>query len=691
MVQLSPQDLGTTAWSFATIAFKDEPLLRLIAQSAIDKISEFCAQGLSNSVWAFATLEFNNKPWMESISMRASSIIEDFGSQELSNTTWAFATLEFLEESLLKGIAAASLRNMEESTTQSIANTGWAFAKLGVLDTPLMQALSKFVVFKIRAATAQDLSNTVWAFAVQSFQDRSLFEAISQEFFNKRGQFTPQNLANMCWAFATTQILNPPMVHALAAESMSKIHEFGHQQISNTAWSLATLALVNLPLLDALSNAARRCQFQFDAQGISNLAWSCAMLLYYPSEELLAVLSEAAIQKQLDFGPQNCANVVWSYAMLVVLDMPLIDSMAACSIEVIQEFSSQCLANTAWAFANLGVMNLPLFDAISTAAQAVAANFSIHTSARADLIAFAKSILGILWAQAFSEVGNDELSARFLATLKEVGNELDRLALTQALHQERDNGRNAFDAGPWSRNLLTKPPMLVTNLRGIVVVHKPPNWEVDGKARAANEEEDYAATDSNSVSTVAPLSSWLQNTLDPRTCPVPWHPDMDYGFLHRLDVPSSGLVLCGTTFEGLMMLRWQLDTYRIERQYVVFGHGLAPSELRKVTANIDPVTISSRKSFVSEEHGKPATSLLKALMHMRLPKAEARSTNAWHAVFSAFGIRIHTGRRHQIRAHLLHSGFPTVVDCKYASKSVALYSLNHDEQAYLGRKGSQNS
>ena len=32
--------------------------------------------------------------------------------------------------------------------------------------------------------------------------------------------------------------------------------------------------------------------------------------------------------------------------------------------------------------------------------------------------------------------------------------------------------------------------------------------------------------------------------------PLAWNAEQNYGFLHRLDIPSSGLVLCGTTFEG---------------------------------------------------------------------------------------------------------------------------------------------
>merc|ERR1712048_413297 len=148
----------------------------------------------------------------------------------------------------------------------------------------------------------------------------------------------------------------------------------------------------------------------------------------------------------------------------------------------------------------------------------------------------------------------------------------------------------------------SKEPHLEINLRGMVVIHKQPDWEVDGEGRACVE---AAHDDADPTSAPLALSAWLRTELPQSQCPVVHDASMDFGFLHRLDVPSSGLILCGTTFSGLLHLRLQLDTYRIERQYAVWGHGLAKSELREVIANIDPRTIDSRRSFISDVHGKP--------------------------------------------------------------------------------------
>jgi len=197
----------------------------------------------------------------------------------------------------------------------------------------------------------------------------------------------------------------------------------------------------------------------------------------------------------------------------------------------------------------------------------------------------------------------------------------------------------------------------------MLVIHKPPDWEVDGKSR---EEED------NVCDRPLPLSSWLRATFSKSSCPVAWMPSLDFGFLHRLDVPSSGLILCGSTITGLMMLRWQLDTYCIEREYLVFAHGLVPAEFRESRANIDPASPDSRRTYATQATGKPAKTFLKAPAALVVPSRHAIGLPAFQEYCTAFAISIHTGRRHQIRAHLLDGGHPVLVDGKYATESVVI-------------------
>merc|ERR1712032_1771565 len=115
----------------------------------------------------------------------------------------------------------------------------------------------------------------------------------------------------------------------------------------------------------------------------------------------------------------------------------------------------------------------------------------------------------------------------------------------------------------------------------------------------------------------------------------------------------------------------------------VAGHGCSSYVLQEVDANIDPITIDSLRSYVSDVHGKPAKTHLKVFAQLAAPGSCLLSPHPRRDACSAFAIRIRTGRRHQIRAHLLHSGHPTVVDCKYAAQKVSAYRLAAYEQAYI--------
>uniref|UniRef100_A0A7S4US21 Pseudouridine synthase RsuA/RluA-like domain-containing protein n=1 Tax=Alexandrium monilatum TaxID=311494 RepID=A0A7S4US21_9DINO len=180
----------------------------------------------------------------------------------------------------------------------------------------------------------------------------------------------------------------------------------------------------------------------------------------------------------------------------------------------------------------------------------------------------------------------------------------------------------------------------------MLVVGKPSGWEVDG-----------ATTDFNPFIGQR-LSTFVQARASPEIRPLSYDEDFDYGFIHRLDVPSSGLVLTGNSFEGLYSIRGQLNGHAIEREYFIVCHGGVPAELRHVDARIDIRATLTNEAATICPFGKPARTYIKAVAHApwkgRLPCA-----------VSLTAIRIHTGRRHQIRVHLQHCGHAPVSDGRY--------------------------
>mmetsp|Transcript_75668 Transcript_75668/g.234175 ORF Transcript_75668/g.234175 Transcript_75668/m.234175 type:complete len:237 (+) Transcript_75668:452-1162(+) len=208
--------------------------------------------------------------------------------------------------------------------------------------------------------------------------------------------------------------------------------------------------------------------------------------------------------------------------------------------------------------------------------------------------------------------------------------------------------RSAAGAGGWPS---AGQPALVADHPGMAVVLKPRGWEVDGKGTVPNDCE--------------LLSRFVQTVYSRESHPLVYCQEFDHGFIHRLDIPSSGLILTGTSFEGLYWIRWQLSLYSISREYFVLCQGAARPGLACID---DPIDVRSHKlgshRSVTSERGGPALTWVRVACQADPPGGSP--------TVSAVGVRIRTGRKHQIRTHLRSSGHPSVADGMYAALSVRL-------------------
>lgn len=195
-------------------------------------------------------------------------------------------------------------------------------------------------------------------------------------------------------------------------------------------------------------------------------------------------------------------------------------------------------------------------------------------------------------------------------------------------------------------------PKVLDRPRGMIVVLKPVNWEVDGLT-------------SEGGSGAKLLSTFVQAVVPASGFPVVYTSSLDFGFVHRLDVPSSGLVLGGTTLQGLLHLKWQIAVYAIDRHYLTVNHGHA-GKRADVLAPIDASTFDTMRS-VTRDFGRPAQTHFLPLAHTIFLQGGSISFP-----FCVIATSIHTGRRHQIRAHARHLGFPTACDGKYTPKDVLI-------------------
>lgn len=185
------------------------------------------------------------------------------------------------------------------------------------------------------------------------------------------------------------------------------------------------------------------------------------------------------------------------------------------------------------------------------------------------------------------------------------------------------------------------------------LVLKPPGWEVDTEGHSG----------------IRHLSGFIQQTLPLDRQAVAFRPDFSFGFIHRLDVPSSGLILTATSFEGYCHLEWQMYTYSIAREYYVVGHGVATIPEWHVVKRILDIDTA-----IVADNGRPAES------HIRFIADVGWHTSVGLDTFCIVSIRIYTGRRHQIRVHMQHCECPSVADSRYNPGSAIGICLHQCKQ-----------
>ncbi|CAE8596367.1 unnamed protein product, partial [Polarella glacialis] len=176
-----------------------------------------------------------------------------------------------------------------------------------------------------------------------------------------------------------------------------------------------------------------------------------------------------------------------------------------------------------------------------------------------------------------------------------------------------------------------------------------------------------------------PLSSFLRSVLESQHWPLSWDARHRFGFLHRLDVPSSGLVVAAKTYQAFFDLQLQLSTGLMVRDYVVLCHGWLPRQRRQIDAPLGwDAKDRTALSAVCFVRGKPSRTAIRAL-------TRALGASSGEA-FTLVSVQIATGRRHQIRSHLAHIGHPTVCDARYSSQATADADVSWTPRNFLHRR-----
>ncbi|CAE8699965.1 unnamed protein product, partial [Polarella glacialis] len=439
------------------------------------------------------------------------------------------------------------------------------------------------------------------------------------------------------------------------------------QSAAATACEKARQWRVSAQLLLATSNSL---EGNPTAEGLSRQAWCLSRLDGVEDESRLkaTLLARSATPHLNRMRPQELAVLLRSFASMSVLDSTFVSeacrqvSVVLASWRLAAELPTRSLGDVAWALATLGAGDPQLFEAMQQELVKRCAAFRVKDDTPGTAcVEFTSAALLLLWACSFAGQLMNSAAQCAQMLLHRIGRSLDQRASSAVI-------ASCAVVLPLSG---TPPdgddgdlPSVVLELPDRLVLYKPPGWQVDD---GQDDPRDKPERDR--------LSSFVHLLLPPQRWPIVDDVQHQRGFLHRLDVPSSGLVLVAKTHEAYYDLKLQLAMGSLVRDYVVLCHGWLSPGLSEVKARVH-WWADGRQSLSSvAAAGRPARTLLKVLAHV-LHDGQSLSLVA---------VRIDTGRRHQIRTHLAHIGHPTVCDGKYSSVATQLASEGFCGQNFLHR------
>ena len=128
------------------------------------------------------------------------------------------------------------------------------------------------------------------------------------------------------------------------------------------------------------------------------------------------------------------------------------------------------------------------------------------------------------------------------------------------------------------------------------------------------------------------------------------------GIVHRIDKDTSGLLIVAKNDFAHINLAEQIKAHTFTREYQSVVYGKFKTDSGTVDAPIGRHPVDRKKMAVTPKNSKNATTHYKVI-------------NEYDG-FTHLGLRLETGRTHQIRVHMAYIGHPVAGDPVYGPKKV---------------------
>ncbi|CAE7030342.1 rluD [Symbiodinium sp. CCMP2592] len=394
------------------------------------------------------------------------------------------------------------------------------------------------------------------------------------------------------------------------------------------------------------------------AEELLQSVWIGAQQLRW--DESWETVAQALASNLGQLSLEDLATALWSFGTLSTAPASFLEEAAKEAVrrlELGEATTPRTLADLAWGFATLGFPTSRLFDVLQLRLFRWDHECDISCRSNSERAEFLSKAQVVVWAA--SHMG--ALHETVWLHLQDVFRRLADLL-------EAERGTVARTDTPLSaagfRGLPV--PHVVQNFHDRFVLFKPEGWQVDDGSDDPPAAQRFPGR----------LSDFVQSRLSAEEFPILREAAYQRGFLHRLDVPTSGLVLVAKTLGAYLDLRLQMAAGKLAREYVVVLHGSGslPCQ-REVAVRIHWGMCGRDAPSVVAPFGKPADTRFKLLARMALGAK----------LLSLAVARIGTGRRHQIRLHAAHIGHPVAADGKYSCHSTCSEDLLWCPSTFLHR------